>query len=116
MNPLPAREEYADAIEIPDIHYNDQQEEPLLASTGTHSNDEDIVDLCPPTQQQQSRFNRFKQHLSKRNIKKLVYTWRWPLFFFGISMFMGLLMYTYRVQVFQGLETLSHKLSDMGYR
>jgi hypothetical protein len=98
---------YSDTIEIPDVH--DQQEEPLL------SQEPISVDLYSPTSSN-SRLSRLKHMLSKRSIKKLVYKWRWPIGFFILSIFMGLLMWAYKKELFEGLEALSFRLKDMGYR
>lgn len=97
---------YTDNIEISDVH--EQQEQPLL------SQDAVMVDLYPPTTP--SRMSRFKQNLTKRHLKKAIYKWRWPILFILISCIMGFFMWVYRKEVFQGLETLSNKLKDMGYR
>lgn len=96
---------YADNIEISDVH--EQQEQPLL------SQDPVMVDLYPPTTP--SRMSRFRQSLTKRHLKKVIYKWRWPILFIVSSCVMGFFMWVYRKEVFQGLETLSNKLKDMGY-
>lgn len=100
---------YSDAIEIPDVH--EQQEEPLLSQ----QQDPILVDLYSATTPS-SRITRLKQKLTKRNIKKLIYKWRWPLFIFMSSIVFGLIMWAYKKELFEGLETLSYKLKDMGYR
>lgn len=92
---------YSDTIEIPDI----QQEEPLLSN-------EDTL----PVVYQPSRFHRFNQQFTKRNVKKQVYAWRWVILFLISTFIMGCIMWRYRVQVFQGLETLSLRLKDMGFK
>lgn len=92
---------YSDTIEIADI----QQEEPLL------SNEESL-----PAVYQPSRFHRFNQHFTKRNVKKQIYAWRWAILFVVSSVVMGCIMWTYRRQAFQGLETLSLGLKDLGFR
>lgn len=107
----PHHRDYSDAIEISDLHHEDQEEPLLAANTTSIDENRIIVDLYPP-----SGGTRLQHYFTKRNLKALIYTWRWPLFFFVSSVCMGIIMYIYRVQLFQGLETLSHKLSDMGYR
>lgn len=97
---------YANNIEISDIH--EQQEQPLL------SQDPVMVDLYSPTTP--SRMSKFRQSLTKRHLEKAIYKWRWPILIIVSSFFMGLFMWVYRKEVFQGLETLSNKLKDMGYR
>lgn len=93
---------YADTIEIPDIQ---QQQEGLL------SNEDSL-----PIVYQPSRFQRFNQHFTKRNVKKQIYAWRWGILFLFGTFIMGYIMWTYRRQVFEGLETLSLALKDMGFK
>ncbi|KAI7897888.1 snare associated Golgi protein-domain-containing protein [Cokeromyces recurvatus] len=59
---------------------------------------------------------RIKQRWTKRNIILFLYNWRWSLFFFGISVIIGIVMFIYRRNFFEALEALSHHLSDLGYR
>ncbi|GAA5808099.1 hypothetical protein MFLAVUS_001481 [Mucor flavus] len=95
---------YSDTIEIPDIHQ--QQEEPLL-------NDNDPVDFNPTYKT--SRLQRLKQHLTKRNLKRFIYTWRWTLLVIVLSILMGLVMWSYRKELYEALEALSGTLKKMGY-
>lgn len=92
---------YPDTIEITNIH---QQEEPLLGQDNS------------PIVHQPSRFQQLGQQFSKRNVKKQIYAWRWTILFFLVSLIMGCLMWTYRRQVFEGLETLSSALKGMGFK
>lgn len=96
---------YSDTIEIPDIHQ--QQEEPLL-------NDNDPVDFNPTYKT--SRLQRLKQHLTKRNLKRFIYTWRWTLLVIVLSILMGIVMWSYRRELYEALEVLSGTLKKMGYR
>ncbi|KAI8878168.1 hypothetical protein K501DRAFT_259041 [Backusella circina FSU 941] len=57
-----------------------------------------------------SRWNK----ITKENVSSWLYKYRWPLSIFAISIVMGIVMFIYRKELFQGLEILSEKLKDMG--
>jgi hypothetical protein len=57
--------------------------------------------------------SRFKK-ITKENVVSWLYKWRWALSIFAISVVMGIVMWIYRKELFQGLEILSEKLKGMG--
>lgn len=97
------------ALEIAEI----AQQDSLLNPTA-----DEIPELYPETgvSRQPARWKQVIHQLTKRKVKTFVYKYRWPLFF-GLSFLIAsLVVFAYRREFFQALETLSHKLSDMGYR
>jgi hypothetical protein len=108
------RDKYATnttAIEIAEI----AQQDSLLNPT---NNAVTIPELYPETgvSRQPSRWKQVVDQFTKRKIKAFVYNYRWPLFIVFGFLIASLIMLAYRREFFQALETLSHELSDMGYR
>ncbi|KAL7315775.1 Tlg2-vesicle protein [Mucor circinelloides] len=108
-----------DSSDMPELG---QQESLLLqqpiattAVTTTTAEGADI-ELYPEQQlRQPSRLAQIAQQLTKRKIKAFVYHWRWYLLACIFIVISSIFMYTHRRQFFQALETLSDKLSSMGY-
>lgn len=93
-----------------------QQPIATTAVTTTTAEGADI-ELYPEQQlRQPSRLAQITQQLTKRKIKAFVYHWRWYLLAGIFIVISSIFMYTHRRQFFQALETLSDKLSSMGYR
>ncbi|KAG2191401.1 hypothetical protein INT46_007848 [Mucor plumbeus] len=87
----------------------EQQHEPTTAVNAD-------IELYPEQQYRQpSRLAQISQQLTKRKIKAFIYNWRWYLLFAVFLGFFTIFMIAYRRQFFEALETLSNKLSDMGY-
>ncbi|CAO3694603.1 unnamed protein product [Rhizopus stolonifer] len=55
------------------------------------------------------------KYINRKKIVNWAYKWQWAIFLFISSLLGGIVMYSYRREFSQALETLSHKLRDMGF-
>lgn len=55
------------------------------------------------------------QLMDRRRLWQLIKDWRWAISMFLLSWIMGMIMYSYRHELYTALEDLSNLLRDMGF-